>query len=287
MSENIRILVACHKPCSLPQDDIYLPIQVGADLTTVDLGIQKDNEGYNISSKNESYCELTAMYWAWKNLKNVDVIGLCHYRRYFDFHKQCRAYFPHTSYSYIEDVDLRISQCAVNEYIMKICGGGVIVPKAITLNSTLKQNYCEYHISDDYQKLKEIVERTQETKYIDAFDSVLEKDYKIYPYNMFVMQWEDFDAYCSWLFPLLSNVEYTIDIRDYHAYQRRIYGFMAERLFNVWLFAERKRIIEKPIIFFNDEDARNRTMGPRKLIRQWSQDIRCKWINRLYIKTMQ
>ena len=66
----------------------YLPIQVGKAISNTDLGVQGDNTGDNISEKNQSYCELTGIYWAWKNLKNVDYIGLCHYRRYFDFHKQ-------------------------------------------------------------------------------------------------------------------------------------------------------------------------------------------------------
>ena len=54
----------------------------------------------SISNKNDSYCELTGMYWALKNLKNVDVIGLCHYRRYFDFHKQCKWPYPITCLLY-------------------------------------------------------------------------------------------------------------------------------------------------------------------------------------------
>ena len=82
----IKILVACHKADpNIRQDDIYMPIQVGKALhPELDLGFQCDNTGDNISEKNGSYCELTALYWAWKNLKDVDYIGLCHYRRYFD-----------------------------------------------------------------------------------------------------------------------------------------------------------------------------------------------------------
>ena len=81
----IKILVACHKADpNIRQDDIYMPIQVGKALhPELDLGFQCDNTGDNISEKNGSYCELTALYWAWKNLKDVDYIGLCHYRRYF------------------------------------------------------------------------------------------------------------------------------------------------------------------------------------------------------------
>ena len=75
-------------------DEIFFPIHVGAAISNVTLGIQRDdqiNGSYcdNISSKNKSYCELTALYWAWKNIKKIypdlEYIGLNHYRRYFSF----------------------------------------------------------------------------------------------------------------------------------------------------------------------------------------------------------
>ena len=79
--KNIKIIVATHKKYQMPKDEMYMPVQVGAE-GKKDLGYQKDNEGENISLKNPFYCELTGLYWAWKNL-NADYIGLCHYRRYF------------------------------------------------------------------------------------------------------------------------------------------------------------------------------------------------------------
>ena len=84
---NTKILVCCHKKDVMATHEPYMPIHVGKALhPELDLGIQGDNTGDNISEKNGSYCELTGMYWAWKNLKDVDIIGLCHYRRYFDFY---------------------------------------------------------------------------------------------------------------------------------------------------------------------------------------------------------
>ena len=116
MNENVKILVACHKPDVYPTDDLYLPVHVGKALSELDLGIQTDNEGVNISAKNPYYCELTAIYWAWKNLKNVDIIGLCHYRRYFDFHNQCDKVFPDTVFSTSDfnNIDLTIPQSVID-----------------------------------------------------------------------------------------------------------------------------------------------------------------------------
>ncbi|MBQ7883295.1 MAG: DUF4422 domain-containing protein [Phascolarctobacterium sp.] len=78
---DIKILVATHKKYWMPEDEVYLPLHVGRD-GKEDLGYMGDNTGDNISDKNASYCELTGLYWAWKNL-DCEYIGLCHYRRYF------------------------------------------------------------------------------------------------------------------------------------------------------------------------------------------------------------
>lgn len=88
--DKIKILVAQHKEAKVYANDVYIPIQVGKALSQIDLGIQGDNTGDNISDLNPFYCELTAQYWAWKNLSDVEYIGLCHYRRYF--HKEFTAF---------------------------------------------------------------------------------------------------------------------------------------------------------------------------------------------------
>ena len=81
--ERTAILVAAHKPFAPVAPAGYLPVQVGAALADRDLGFARDDGGENISQKNPQYCELTAQYWAWKNLPGPEVLGLVHYRRYF------------------------------------------------------------------------------------------------------------------------------------------------------------------------------------------------------------
>ena len=80
----IKILVAAHKKFPMPEVEGYLPVLVGAKKNyKPDIPYQRDDEGENISEKNPNYNELTAIYWAWKNLKDVDAVGLVHYRRLF------------------------------------------------------------------------------------------------------------------------------------------------------------------------------------------------------------
>ena len=79
------ILIACHKKCDIPCDEIYLPIHVGS-FDKEDIGFIRDDKGFNISELNNKYCELTALYYAWKNL-NYDYLGLVQYRRYLTINK--------------------------------------------------------------------------------------------------------------------------------------------------------------------------------------------------------
>ena len=77
-----KIIVCAHKKDFVMDNELYMPLQVGKAIAKVDLGFQGDDTGDNISAKNPNYCELTGLYWAWKNL-DADYIGLAHYRRHF------------------------------------------------------------------------------------------------------------------------------------------------------------------------------------------------------------
>ena len=87
MKTNATLLVCTHKKFNLNTDEFFLPIHVGKEISDLELNIQADNEGINISNKNQNYCELTALFWACKNLKTNGFVGLCHYRRFFIFSK--------------------------------------------------------------------------------------------------------------------------------------------------------------------------------------------------------
>ena len=94
----IKLLVCYHKPSELLKDEIFTPIHVGRALAKKRMDTKSesyqwmmknligDDTGENISEKNGSYNEMTALYWAWKNYKELgdpDYIGLMHYRRHF------------------------------------------------------------------------------------------------------------------------------------------------------------------------------------------------------------
>lgn len=254
---NAKILVCCHKECQLPNMAPYFPIHVGKALSDVELGIQGDDTGDNISFKNKTYCELTGMYWAWKNLKNVDIIGLCHYRRFFDFHHQCESFYSNTIYKTVDynKIDLSISE----KELHKLNNHSIIAASPIHYDISLYYDYCRCHLSDDFLTLKEIIEDQKEERYMDAFNKVMFQNNKLRHYNMFIMTWALYDMYCNWLFSILSKVESQVDITNYSPVQKRIFGYMAERLLNVFIEANKLKVYEKKVIWFNDQEIARET----------------------------
>ena len=248
--KNVKILVCCHKKDVMATEEPYMPIHVGKALhPDVDLGIQGDDTGDNISLKNGSYCELTGMYWAWKNLKDVDVIGLCHYRRYFDFHGQCRRLVPQEIFRTKEfnNINLTIPESV----LQNLKKGEAIVQRRKLWMTSLYVVYCTCFMSQDVKKLRNVVIEKY-PDYIESYDYIMYKQNKKSQANMFIMTWQDFDDYCTWLFDILFEVENRINISNYSPFQARIYGFMSEFLLNVWLHKNKILQIRKPVIWFDD-----------------------------------
>ncbi|MDY6007062.1 MAG: DUF4422 domain-containing protein, partial [Gemmiger sp.] len=82
------IIVATHKPYWVPDDPMYLPVQMGHAIHPA-IGYIGDDTGENISERNANFCELTGLYWAAHNIDS-DYIGIVHYRRYFASRRKSR-----------------------------------------------------------------------------------------------------------------------------------------------------------------------------------------------------
>ncbi len=251
MNRKIKILVCCHKKDIMATQEPYLPIQVGKDLhPELDLGIQGDNTGDNISDKNANYAELTAMYWAWKNLKGVDYIGLCHYRRYFDFNKQIAQNYP---YYELETNHFDSFMLAVNEdIILSIKNDEIITPFPFHLRNSLTLDYCYKHLSEDFRLFDTII-RDNFPEVYPSFSYVMNRTNILRATNMFIMKWSTFCNYCNWLFSILSKVEKGIDISNHSLFQSRVFGFMGERLLNVYIHYSNLNVRYLPIAVFVDK----------------------------------
>ena len=221
----VKILVAAHKEYCLPQSDCYLPIQVGAEgKDRLECAVAYDSAGENISTKNSSYCELTAVYWAWKNLE-ADYYGLCHYRRYFRGKK-----------GIAED----------SEIIRWIEQGKVILPRR--RNYYIETNYSQYihaHHKQDLDQCRMVMSEMypDDTPYLDA---VMNRTWG-HRFNMFIMKKDLFFDYCEWLFGILFELEKRLEISDYSEYDSRVFGFVAERLMDIYMESHDIGYMEIPV----------------------------------------
>ena len=218
---------------------MYIPIQVGKILSQDDLGYLGDDEGRHISQKNASFSELTALYWAWKNqfFEESDLCGLVHYRRYFSGTE------TFGKVKILNEAD--IEKC--------ISGYDVIVPvKRNYYIETIRNHYEHAHYKKDLDTLEEVLQEYS-PEYKDAFTTVMEQK-RLSLYNMFVMKREYLNDYCLWLFDILFETEKRIDIAHYDTYQRRIFGFLAERLFNVWLLHHQLKVKEVKVVNLEGEN---------------------------------
>lgn len=247
---NTRIIVACYKPSPVHQDSIYQPMQGGAALNKHKLNMDRDDRGENISINNPLYCENTYIYQAWKNWKDIDIIGLCHYRRYFDFHCQGRRFFPHTQFPF-SSID-RFDYSIPEKLLKKIKSGCIILAKQNNYPRSLMDQYCISHNYKDFYLLKDYINETQNTAVRRSFFKIMIQGNTLYPNNLFIMNWKNFSDYCSWLFPILNDLEARVDTSDYEEHQALLFGYYSERLLNVWVDANQKKVIAKPFLFFDD-----------------------------------
>ena len=221
----LRVIVASHKPYAIPPGEIYAPVQVGAAGKPTIPGFLRDDAGESISERNPTFCELTGLFWAWKNLK-AGAIGLAHYRRHFrGAHGIATA----------------------EELALAFSGHDVILPKP--RNYYIETTYSQYvhaHHAADLDVTRAILAE-RHPGFVTAFDEAM-KSTKGHRFNMFVMKRPVLDEYCAWLFDVLFELERRLDISSYSAYDARVFGFVGERLLDVWIRAKGIKFAEMPVV---------------------------------------
>lgn len=214
----VTVLVAAHKNYQMPTDSMYLPMHVGS-LGKKSIGYQRDDDGDNISELNPYFCELTALYWAWKNIDS-DYIGLSHYRRHFTLH-------PHAKDKW--NAVLKEKEIESDFNTVK-----VFVPvKRRYYIETLYSHYAHTHYSIQLDETRKIIEKKY-PEYISSYDKVLKQRWG-YMFNMMIMDRNLFNDYCEWLFDILFELRAKLGEEGLTPFHSRYYGRVGEIIFNVWL----------------------------------------------------
>lgn len=220
---NVKLLVASHKPFDTSNlKDDYYPILVGAAKNQADKCFKyQDNQSENnISNKNAYYSELTALYWAWKNL-DYDALGLEQYRRFLT---QKSINQPATSKE-IEDL--------LTKY-------DILLPKKrYYVIETLESHYANTFDIKHLQLARKIIAATN-PDYLQDFDLTMQQR-SGYMFNLFIMKKKYINQYADWLFKILFKMEDKIDFTQMDAFNQRLLGRVSELLFNVWLHHQLRR----------------------------------------------
>ena len=100
-------------------------------------------------------------------------------------------------------------------------------------------------------------------EYAVCFEN-LEKRKSGYAYNMFIASKTIIDSYCEWLFDVLFELDRIVDLSQYNDYNQRMWGFLSERLFNVWIMKNNIDVHEEPVLFFDEASWFNTLLGSLK-----------------------
>lgn len=278
---NAKILIAIHKPYTVPSDSLYVPLQMGAEgkaplyrqgnqvLAEPAAGTVKieGDDGSRcgrieeedpapaeqISAKNGGFCELTGLYYAWKNWTDADAIGLVHYRRYFGHPSLLMPEgFAFKSGEPLagEGAFERILTGAETERLFSKCD--IIVPqKRRYVIESLFTHYASTHDARHLVLARDIIAK-EYTEYIPAVDQAYSRRWG-YMFNMGVFKKDALDGYCSFLFPVLFELEKRLNeeglTENLSPYEARLFGRVSEILFNAWLLKHREyRLLELPLV---------------------------------------
>ena len=241
---------------------MYLPVQVGS-AGKDGIGYQRDDEGDNISQLNSCFCELTGLYWGWKNL-SADYMGLAHYRRHFANSR--RAKNPWEKILRYEDIKNDIGKVQV-----------FVPSKRRYYIETLYSHYSHTFFEDHLLAVREIVER-QYPDYISVFDKTCQQRWG-YMFNMMIMRYDLLDSYCDWLFSILFQLQEVIGEEGMSSFHARYCGRVSEILFNVWL----NKQLETGII--SDERIKELPVIPMEHVNWWKKGIsflKAKFLGKKY-----
>lgn len=228
---SVSIYTAYHKTAPRIEGGGVIPIHVGAARAKTPLPeMPGDDQGENISDRNGAWCELTALYWAWKNDRDSTAIGLMHYRRLLDISGRAKGAAVEENVRFFDTEDW----LAEVDFEAAMAECDVLVPRLHQMGRTVEANFAHGHNRADWDATREIVARDH-PDYLESFDAVA-RSRRVRLGNMAVMKRPIFERYCDWLFDILFKLESApLDRSGYTAYQSRYIGFMAERLLTVFV----------------------------------------------------
>lgn len=218
----IQIYTMTHKKFQVPEDSLYQPLHVGK-AGKEDLGYPGDDTGEHISEKNCYYSELTGLYWIWKNVRGLDYVGTCHYRRYL-----------------INEQEKILTE---SEYETLLSAYDLITTKRVQLTHTYHEAFSANHNILALDAVGKVIGELYPEYHASFLKLVHGKE--TYFGNILVTSKKWFDAYAQWLFTIFFEVEKRINLETGEdSYHKRVFGFISEFLLLVFVRVNHLKVRE-------------------------------------------
>lgn len=248
---------------------LYAPMVLGHS-AGADPVLLADETGDNISQQ-ASHCEMRGHYWVWKNaLGQNDYVGFQHYRRWLFFDQMPAAsrlpLMAHIRRTYLSDP--HVNDLGADEQFFKIYTDAMQALDPADLSAiceavgrydiiTVKpwkfhvaNQYKSLHVPEDWDRLMDVLARHS---YFRTRPNLIDPDLQaFYGCNMFVMRAEEFETYMAFWYEAIEEFAHLVKPHG-DAYQSRVYGFLSERIFTLYLYQARMerpalRVLEVPKI---------------------------------------
>lgn len=242
----------------MPAHEYLRRVWVGNNKQVYDSRDLADNSGENISHLNEFFCELTVLYWVWKNVPAHpgDYWGLCHYRRFFTDKGRPFSFstFPLNREATEKEMLHYVHASLDNTICHKLKNKDVLLtyPVNVSLKRKVVRTIYEQYLLEHSKEEWELLQTVMEEKYPAYIPSFIElaQQTKMCIGNMMIARPEIWNNYLPWLFDILMEVhtrmKYTGD-----TYQRRAVAFIAERLMNLYVQHNRLSTAYMQLVVFD------------------------------------
>ena len=200
-----------------------------------------DMIGDNISVL-ETYADMRAPYWIWKNRDDLDIIGFHGYRKLLSF-------IPHGEPKWL-DVSLDEFR-KYQEWLSKWDGAHiqwllsqydiiVTTPFDCSYNGDIGEDFRRSRSHDDWTVFEDVMPYTK-----------MEYMYTKHIYPMhFVTRAPVFNRFMEWWWPraeeMRSRIK-SIDVQD-PAYKQRAMAYLSERIFSMWLDKSGLSLFKVPLV---------------------------------------
>lgn len=236
IKKKFSFLVCYHKETPRINTEVFSSVHVGRALAARPIpDTIGDDSGENISDRNKSYCELTAMYWMLHNV-DAEYYGIFHYRRMLNFSGVDKGMFHDFSdktrarFGWSESV---ISRKLEDFDILTGPRWNVHPNDVPSLPMTNYDFYRREHVIKDMDTMLAVI-REKHPDIFPYIDNYMNQKTCFYG-NVFIMRGDIYRRYATWLFDILFETERRSDVSGYNVYQARVWGFLAERLMGAFI----------------------------------------------------